>query len=229
MFSRIAPTYDLLNRLLSLGVDQRWRQEAVSKLALPASALVRVLDVASGTGDLALMLKRHYPEAEVTGVDFAEPMLEVARVKAEKRRVAVEFAVADGTALPYEDGTFDAVTIAYGLRNFEDPGKGLAEFHRVLKPGGRLAILEFPPPPGGFFGRIFGYYFNVMLPAVGGLVSGERSAYSYLPQSVVAFLTPAELERRLEAAGFIDVKHRLQTFGVSALHLATAEPARRER
>lgn len=230
MFSDIAPTYDLLNRLLSFGVDQRWRVEATRAVLQPFAGAsgVRVLDVASGTGDLTLALKRARPDAEVIGADFAEPMLELARTKAAKQGLDISFLVADGTDLPFDDAQFDAVTIAYGLRNFADPAAGLREFRRVLKPGGRLAVLEFPPPPEGIFGSVFRFYFRRLLPQLGGLISGKRSAYAYLPESVFAFFQPDELDERLREAGFGAVTHRLQTFGVSALHVADVPSTRRE-
>lgn len=222
MFSEIAPTYDLLNRLLSFGVDQRWRAQAAREVLQPfeRTANPKVLDVACGTGDLSFALKRSRPEAAITGGDFAEPMLELARVKAEKRGMDIMFVQADGTNLPFDDAQFDAVTIAYGLRNFADPDAGLREFRRVLKPGGRLAVLEFPPPPKGLLGSPFRFYFRQLLPQLGGLISGKKSAYSYLPESVFAFFEPQQLDERLRAAGFGSVTHKLQTFGVSALHLA---------
>ncbi len=229
MFSEIAPTYDLLNRLLSLGIDQRWRAQAARTVLQPfhAATQVRVLDVASGTGDLTFALKRHRPDALVMGADFAEPMLELARGKAARQGLDVEFLVADGTDLPFDDAQFDAVTIAYGLRNFADPNAGLREFRRVLKPGGRLAVLEFPPPPKGLLGSGFRFYFRRLLPQLGGLISGKRSAYAYLPESVLAFFEPVELEERILAAGFGAVTHELQTFGVSALHVADVAPTGR--
>ena len=236
MFSDIAPTYDLLNSLLSFGIDSSWRAEAaraaLSALSLPADPTLaaqsdrahvhidRVLDVATGTGDLASAVKLLEPGCEVVGVDFAEPMLTRARVKAQRRGLDIEFLSADGTKLPFDDAYFDAVTIGYGLRNFEDPLAGLREFRRVLRPGGKLVVLEFPPPPQGAFGALFRFYFTKVLPSLGGVVSGRRSAYSYLPESVLAFFTPEALEQMLTEAGFIAVNHRLQTFGVSALHVA---------
>lgn len=222
MFSAIAPTYDLLNALLSFGADRRWREEAArSALAglEPGSAL---LDVATGTGDLALAVARRRPDVRVVAVDFAAPMLELARRKALGRGVTVDLVLADGTALPFPDASFDTVTIAYGLRNFGDVAAGLREFRRVLKPGGRLVVLEFPPPPAGPFGALFRCYFTRLLPRLGGTFSGAPRAYAYLPSSVLAFLTPEELRERLLEAGFERVEWRLQTFGVSALHVADA-------
>lgn len=226
MFSAIAPTYDLLNGVLSFGIDRRWRAQAArAALANVPVGGGAVLDVATGTGDLALTLKRMRPDVEVIGADFAAPMLELARLKAAKRGADIEFVQADGTALPFPYGHFDAVTIAYGLRNFADPDAGLREFRRVLKPGGRLAILEFPPPPQGAFGDLFRFYFTRVLPRLGGAVSGNAGAYSYLPESVLAFFTPDTLAHHLKAAGFAGVGYHLQTFGISALHVADAGPA----
>lgn len=216
MFNAIAGRYDFLNHLLSLGIDRRWRLEAVAVTSekKPSS----VLDVATGTGDLALLLKRRRPEAEITGVDFAEAMLALARRKAVREQLEVRFREADGTALPFPAASFDAVTIAYGLRNFADTRQGLKEFYRVLAPGGRLVVLEFPPPPGGLFGRLFRFYFLRVLPFVGGLISGRRGAYAYLPASVLKFPAPPALAGLMCEAGFVGVRYKLQTLGVSALH-----------
>lgn len=236
MFSEIAPTYDLLNTVLSLGVDRAWRREAAAAALAElegtmSAGLVgapRVLDVATGTGKLAFALKRACPACSVLGVDFAEPMLAVARSAAARAGLDVRFERADGTALPYPDSSFDAVTIAYGLRNFADPDAGLEEFRRVLRPGGRLVVLEFPPPRPGLFGRLFSTYFERVLPRIGGAVSGRRSAYAYLPTSVLGFFPPEVLSEHLQRAGFVNVVHRLQTFGISAMHVGlvpgTAEP-----
>lgn len=237
MFSEIAPTYDLLNTLLSFGLDTLWRREAaLAALATTAPATdapadpagpgrrpQRVLDVATGTGKLALTVKRRCPGCEVLGVDFAEPMLERARSAAARAGLEVGFERADGTALPYADASFDAVTVAYGLRNFADPDAGLEEFRRVLKPGGRLVVLEFPPPRPGLFGRAFSAYFERVLPRVGGAVSGRRSAYAYLPRSVLGFFPPDVLADHMRRAGFTDVRYRLQAFGISALHVGRAQ------
>lgn len=217
MFGAIAWRYDLLNTVLSLGMDRAWRREA-ARVALEGFPK-RILDVATGTADLALALKAGAPAAEVTGVDLSKPMLKIARRKAQGRGLELRLERADGLDLPFPDESFDVVTIAYGLRNFADVEAGLREFHRVLRPGGRLVVLEFPPPPEGAFGELFRLYFTRVLPVVGGLVSGRRGAYEYLPRSVLAFPRPERLAALLQQAGFRDVRYKLQTFGVSALHV----------
>ena len=216
MFSSIARRYDLLNTMLSFGLDKGWRKDAVR--AAFAGGAAHVLDVATGTADLALALKKYRPTAEVIGVDFVEAMLQIGRRKAHEQGIQVRLEQGDGLALPYPDASFDALTIAYGLRNFADLDKGIAEFYRVLRPGGKLVILEFPPPPKGVFGTLFRFYFLQVLPRLGGLVSGRKSAYTYLPDSVLKFPPPGVLAAHMEHAGFYGVHYQLQTFGVSALH-----------
>ncbi len=217
MFGEIAPRYDLLNRLLSGGVDQRWRRLAV-RLATE-KAPRRILDVATGTGDVALLLKRARPEAEVVGGDFTPQMLELARAKAERAGVDVRFVEADALALPFADASFDAITVAFGFRNFADYGRGLAEFQRVLAPGGRAVILEFPPPPKGFLGRAYRFYFWRLLPWIGGVISGKPEAYRYLPSSVERFPEPEQLAEMMRAAGFAEVRWRRLTGGIAAVHV----------
>lgn len=224
MFGEIAGRYDLLNRLLSAGIDRRWRREATRALfaGLETSA-PRVLDVATGTADLALELKRYRPGAQVTGVDFVPAMLEIGRAKARQQGLDIALELGDALALPYADASFDAVSVAYGLRNFADVSAGLREFYRVLRPGGRVVVLEFPPPPRGFFGRLFRVYFLRVLPLVGGLISGRGSAYRYLPESVLAFPEPPHLAAMMRDAGFAAVRYRVQSLGISALHIAEKE------
>ncbi|PYE51153.1 bifunctional demethylmenaquinone methyltransferase/2-methoxy-6-polyprenyl-1,4-benzoquinol methylase UbiE [Deinococcus yavapaiensis] len=216
MFAEIAPKYDLLNRVLSLGVDQGWRRAATREALLLHPK--RVLDVATGTADFALELKRAAPDAEVIGCDFVPQMLEIGRQKAAARGLDVQLEEGDALNLPYEDASFDVVTCAFGFRNFADYKRGLAEFHRVLRPNGRLVILEFPPPPRGAFGALFRFYFRHVLPTIGRLVSGSVGAYTYLPASVMAFPEPARLADMMLASGF-RARYRLLTFGVAALHV----------
>ncbi len=217
MFGEIAPRYDLLNRLLSGGVDQRWRRLAVRMATEKAPR--RILDVATGTGDVALLLKRARPEAEVVGGDFTPQMLELARAKAARAGVDVRFLEADALALPFADASFDAITAAFGFRNFADYERGLAEFQRVLAPGGRAVILEFPPPPKGLLGRAYRFYFNGVLPWIGGVISGRPEAYRYLPSSVERFPEPERLAEMMRAAGFAEVRWRLLTGGIAAVHV----------
>ena len=216
MFASIAPRYDLLNRVLSLGVDRAWRREAAREaLALNPQ---RILDVATGTGDFALELKARAPHAEVVGSDFVPEMLDIAREKARGRHLELRLEEGDALNLPYPDGSFDAVTCAFGFRNFADYARGLSEMWRVLAPGGRLVILEFPPPRPGLFGALFRFYFRQILPRVGALVSGNAGAYTYLPESVLAFPGPERLAGLMHATGF-RTRFRLLTFGIAAIHV----------
>ncbi|MER3555108.1 MAG: bifunctional demethylmenaquinone methyltransferase/2-methoxy-6-polyprenyl-1,4-benzoquinol methylase UbiE [Meiothermus sp.] len=216
MFSEIAPRYDLLNRVLSAGVDRSWRAAAVA--AALEKRPKRILDLATGTGDIALLLKKLAPEAEVVGGDFAPPMLELARQKASKAGLEINFVEADALALPFPEERFDAITIAFGFRNFADYDQALRELYRVLAPGGRLAILEFPPPPSGGLGALYRLYFTKVLPLVGGLVSGNAAAYRYLPESVERFPEPEMLGTMMGSAGFRS-QYKLLTGGIAALHL----------
>ena len=216
MFSEIAPRYDLLNRVLSAGVDRSWRVAAVQ--AALEKHPKRVLDLATGTGDIALLLKKVSPQTEVVGGDFAAPMLELARQKAQKAGVEIPFVQADALNLPFPDNSFDAVTISFGFRYFTDYEKSLRELHRVLTKGGRLCILEFPPPPKGGIGVLYRFYFTRILPLIGGLVSGSRSAYQYLPESVERFPNPTTLAQMMTKAGF-QTRYQLFTGGITALHI----------
>jgi len=216
MFSEIAPRYDLLNRVLSAGVDRSWRVAAVQ--AALAKNPKRILDLATGTGDIALLLKKAAPQAEVMGADFALPMLEIAQQKAQKAGLAIQFSEADALKLPFPENYFDAVTIAFGFRNFADYPEALRQLYRVIAPGGRLCILDFPPPPKGGLGTLYRFYFTKMLPLVGGLVSGNRAAYEYLPQSVARFPQPEALCTLMSLAGF-STSYRLFTSSITALHI----------
>ena len=218
MFASIAPRYDLLNRVLSLGVDRSWRREAASEALLLSPA--RLLDVATGTGDFALELKRRSPQTAVTASDFVPQMLDIGRRKAVSKHLDIAFEEGDALNLPYPDATFEALTCAFGFRNFADYERGLTEFWRVLTPGGRLVILEFPPPAPGLFGSLFRFYFRQILPRIGAIVSGNAGAYTYLPESVLAFPDPARLARLMVATGF-RARYRLLSFGIAAIHVGT--------
>ncbi|MDO4262790.1 MAG: bifunctional demethylmenaquinone methyltransferase/2-methoxy-6-polyprenyl-1,4-benzoquinol methylase UbiE [Deinococcus sp.] len=217
MFAAIAPRYDLLNRVLSLGVDQTWRH-AGAREAL-AKAPRRVLDIATGTGDFALMLKRRAPYAKVTGSDFVPQMLEIAQAKGRQAGLNVTWEEGDALSLPYPDASFDAVTCTFGFRNFSDYRRGLAEMHRVLAPGGRLVILEFPPPADNLFGRAYRLYFQQVLPRIGALVSGDGSAYTYLPESVLAFPAPGQLLIMMREAG-LSARYRPLSGGIAGMWVA---------
>ena len=220
MFSGIAGRYDLLNHLLSGNVDKSWRRVAVRALESSLVEGARVLDVACGTGDLSLVLAEA-GAARVIGLDFCRPMLEIARRKAVADSRSIPFVEGDALRLPFADATFDAVTIAFGLRNLASVADGLRELRRVLKPGGRLAVLEFSSPVVPGFRALFRFYFTRVLPHIGGLVSGSRGAYEYLPDSVSRFPDQKRLVELMRAEGFEGVEYCNLTGGIAALHTGT--------
>ena len=216
MFDRIAPRYDLLNRLLSGGTDVRWRRRAVAFLDLPPGA--RVLDLCTGTADLLLEALRSGGARGGLGVDLSHQML--VRGKQKLAAAGAEgTAVAGGDAerLPVRDGSFDGALVAFGIRNVGDPLAALREVHRALRPGGRFVVLEFQTPRGPL-GAAYKLYFRHVLPRVGGLVSGDRSAYAYLPASVARFPEPEAFAALMQQAGFGDVRHERLTLGIAWLH-----------
>ncbi len=216
MFDRIAPTYDLLNHVLSANIDTQWRKTAVELLNLQGTE--DVLDACSGTGDLALAIADGGAK-RVIGTDFAPEMLRVADEKSQGRAT---FQVADTTNLPFEDNSFDITSVAFGVRNLEDLDGGLSELCRVLRPGGRLLVLEFSRPANPIFRTIYNTYFMIVLPIIGNLVSGGAdNAYAYLPRSVMAFPGPKRLADRMKTAGFSTVDITPLTMGVAYIHLAT--------
>jgi len=224
MFGGIAPRYDLLNHVLSLNLDRAWRRRVARRFSnVLARADARVLDLCCGTGDLTLALARRGP-ARVIGSDFAHPMLLSARRKSGAGAgAAANYVEADALHLPFADGTFDLVTAAFGFRNLGNYDCGLREIHRVLKPGGQVGILEFAEPKSALFGSLYRFYFTRMLPVIGGMISGSRAAYTYLPASVGKFPSPEELAARMSAAGFVKPSCELWTGGSVALHSATKQ------
>lgn len=221
MFSGIAKKYDFLNHFLSVNTDKRWRRLVSKKLrdVLDREGAL-VLDVACGTGDLSVELQTA-GKAKIVGTDFCRPMLEIAFDKNAKNQTAIPYIEADGMNLSFADNTFDAVTIAFGLRNFSNWQDGLVELHRILKKGGRLAILEFTTPVVPGFKQIFNLYFTQILPRIGGAVSGSRGAYEYLPDSVARFPDQKGLVKMMEQTGFTDVEYKNLTGGIAALHIGT--------
>lgn len=221
MFAGIAGRYDLLNHLLSGNTDARWRRLVARQLQSSLTARgACALDVACGTGDLSLAIAGA-TGAQVFGTDFCRPMLEIAARKADTRGFKIPFVEGDALSLPFADETFDAVSIAFGLRNLANVEGGLKELLRILKPGGRAAILEFSTPVVPGFRTLFRLYFTRVLPRIGGLVSGSRSAYEYLPDSVRRFPDQRRLAELMRAVGFEAVEYQNLTGGIAALHLGT--------
>jgi demethylmenaquinone methyltransferase/2-methoxy-6-polyprenyl-1,4-benzoquinol methylase len=214
MFDRIAPRYDLLNRAMTAGLDGRWRRAAAA--AADVAAGDRALDVCTGTGDLAFALAdRVTPSGEVVGVDFAERMLDRARAKAE-HRPGIRFEAADALDLPFADDAFDAATVAFGIRNVDDLDRGLAEMARVVRPGGRVVILEITTPAR--MRRFYELWFDRVVPRLGRMLGRDAAAYAYLPASVRRFPGPPELAARMAAAGLRDIRWRPLAFGIVAIH-----------
>ena len=218
MFDSIAPRYDLLNRVLSAGIDQRWRTKAVRMLEDDQPK--RILDVATGTADLAIKAEELLHPHEVIGVDLSEEMLDVGRDKLEggglSRRITLTRA--DAQNLPFSDEAFDAALVAFGVRNFEDLDQGLREISRVLRPGGALVVLEFSQPRAFPIKQLYRFYSQHVLPRIGGLVSQSNGAYQYLPDSVAAFPDGADFLARMEAAGYHALTWRPLTFGIASLY-----------
>jgi demethylmenaquinone methyltransferase / 2-methoxy-6-polyprenyl-1,4-benzoquinol methylase len=208
MFDRIAPVYDAMNRVFTMGLDGRWRRLAAAAVVTPGD---RVLDAACGTGDLALADRK--AGGEVTGLDFSERMLERARRKSDR----IEWVRGDALALPFDDASFDAATIGFGIRNVDDLDTGLRELARVVRPGGRLAVLEITRPTG-VLRPFFRLWFDVLIPLAGKALPGG-AAYTYLPASVRRFPGPDDLADALGRAGFADVSYRLLAGGIVSLHV----------
>jgi demethylmenaquinone methyltransferase / 2-methoxy-6-polyprenyl-1,4-benzoquinol methylase len=220
MFSSIATRYDVTNEVLSLGIHRLWRRTAVGLSGAKEGS--RVLDCATGTGDLALAFKRKVgASGQVVGTDFCPEMLRSAPAKAAEAGLVVDFQVADAMALPFADASFDVASIAFGIRNVDDPVKCLKEMARVVKPGGRVVVLEFGQPQG-LFGALFRFYARVVMPAIGGLLTGNRAAYEYLPRTAAAFPSGEQFLALMDQAGAFQerVAHPL-TFGTSYVYVGT--------
>ncbi len=220
MFDRIAGRYDLLNSLMTAGLHHSWRERAVERAEVSSGD--SVLDVCCGTGDLSFELaERVSPSGHVVGCDFSEPMLDLAREKAAHRGSPVRFEWADALELPYDGGRFDAVTVGFGVRNFADRDRGLREMARVLKPGGRLVILEFTEPRRPPFSTFYSLWFDRIVPVLGRLTPNP-DAYSYLAESVHSFPDPQGLAAKMDAAGFEQIRWLLTAGGILAIHSGVA-------
>ena len=224
MFTQIAPRYDLLNHILSLQMDRMWRARTANVLRpILERADARILDLCCGTGDLAFALERR-AKGRVWGADFAHTMLVRAKEKSLTKMKGAEpkrpilFVESDALRLPFADGAFDLVTAAFGFRNLANYEAGLLEIRRVLKEDGTIAILEFTEPKPGWFGDLYRWYFRTVLPRLGGLISGDQAAYTYLPKSVARFFRPEELRESMLKNGYEGVAMRVWTGGTVALH-----------
>ena len=217
MFARIAPTYDLMNRLMTFGQDQGWRRELLEACALPPHGTL--LDVGTGTGDIAYAARQQFPGVNVIGSDFTYEMMAAGAHKIPG--ILVPFLQADTFALPFPDDTFDAVVSGFLVRNVEDRMGAFREMARVTKPGGRVACLEIAPPTNALLEPFFRFYFFQVVPLIGGLVAGDRKAYSYLPQSTVTFPPPPALARIMEKAGLHNVVYREYMINTVAIHVGT--------
>ncbi|MFU8843645.1 MAG: bifunctional demethylmenaquinone methyltransferase/2-methoxy-6-polyprenyl-1,4-benzoquinol methylase UbiE [Bacteroidales bacterium] len=217
MFNDIAPKYDFLNHFLSAGIDRLWRKKAVR--ILKKNSPKTVLDLATGTADLAIEVHKIRPE-KITGIDIAEEMLAIGRDKIAARKLdhIITLETGDAENLHFPDHSFDAVMVAFGVRNFENLEKGLREMHRVISPKGMVLVLEFSKPVKFPVKQLYNFYFKNILPGLGRLISGNSSAYTYLPDSVGKFPSGEEFLRILETAGFTDTRHHSLTFGIAAIY-----------
>ena len=219
LFDNIAGDYDRLNHILSLNIDKSWRRKAVKEIADTAEPLI-ILDEACGTCDFTIEIAKAVPQgSKVTGIDLSEGMLHIGREKCCKEGITAELQTGDCEAMPYEDETFDRIGVAFGVRNFENLPKGLTEMHRVLKPEGKLVILELSIPRNPIIRWCYKLYFLKILPAIGGWISGNRGAYEYLPSSVLRFPTPERFMEMMQEAGFEQVRKKSFTMGICHMYL----------
>lgn len=216
MFGRIARRYDVMNKIMTAGQDARWRRLVIEAANLPPQG--RLLDIATGTGDIAFEALRRYPQlSQAVGADFTLPMMQVGQTRA--NGLPVRWSAADTLRLPFPDAYFDAVVSGFLLRNVVDVRGALQEQTRVCRRGGRVVILEIPRPADTLFGRFFRFYFHRVVPVVGGVISGQKDAYSYLPASADAFLRPDALKAEMEAVGLGSVRYRMLMMNTVALHV----------
>ena len=221
MFDRISPKYDALNHLLSLNIDKVWRRKTAKAVA--KSQPKTILDLATGTADLAIALAKCNPQAHIIGMDISEKMLDIGKAKVAQRKMEsqIELRLGDAAALPFESNTFDAVSVAFGIRNFENLEHGLSEIQRVLKPNGRAVILEFSMPERFPIKQLYALYFKHLLPAIGKAVSKDGNAYSYLPLSVEQFPKPKVFLRMLAEKGLENGMAKPLSFGIATLYTST--------
>jgi len=220
MFDRISPRYDLMNSIMTAGQDMRWRRLAVEKAGLQEDG--RLLDIACGTGDLAFRSLVKEPSL-VAAADFSLKMVAHAKSKLNGYE-SIRFLGADGLAMPFRNSSFDAAVTGFSMRNVVDIDLFIAEMARVVRPGGKVVILEITPVQTPLFGKIFRFYFHKIVPLIGGLLSGSREAYTYLPQSVDVFLKAEQVQSKMEANGLVDVQYKKLNLGTVALHWGTVEP-----
>ncbi len=221
MFDSIAPAYDWMNRAMTFGVDKLWRRRAVNIVAKSQPA--HIVDIATGTGDLAIVLARKLQQTRVTGIDLSEGMIDIGRRKVAEAGLAdrVTLSTADCLAMPLADASADAITVAYGVRNFEHLDRGYAEMFRVLRSGGRLCVVELSTPVNPLVKPFYRLYTKFIIPALGRIVSKDVRAYSYLPESIAAVPQGEEMLRLIRDAGFTDTSFRRMTFGVCTIYTAT--------
>ena len=219
LFDNIAPDYDKLNHILSLNIDKGWRKKAVREI-IDSKEPLTILDVACGTGDFTIEIARKAADgSSITGIDLSEGMMNVGREKIHAAGVDATIEYGDCEALSYSDNTFDRISVGFGVRNFEHLDKGLEEMCRVLSPGGKLVILELSVPSNPIVRWLYKLYFLHILPAIGGMISGNRGAYRYLPASVLHFPAPDRFMKMMQDAGFKEVKHKAFTLGVCRMYV----------
>ena len=220
MFDNIAPNYDFMNRAMTFGLDRGWRKKAIGEIARTEAR--HILDIACGTGDMAILMAQTIPTAEVVGIDLSPEMLKEGRKKVISHGLAGRITLVEGDSLsmPFDDASFDAVTVAFGVRNFENLEKGYAEMLRVLRPGGKLIVLELATPQGFLTGLGYKFYTRCLIPAVGKIVSGDSRAYSYLPESIAAVPQRDKMLELMREAGFDETSFRELTFGTCLIYIA---------